>query len=230
MLSLICAWINGWVNNRKAGELRRQFLDFNECLDISKDQLHIHVVLSQQWKPALVNDFSLDGLMWICFWYIYYIITLNLYFLWITYNMYTRFHIDSLSYSGQVQLNWFVSYSAFHLQLTNGITVRPGSACIFLFWYSCFRIVSYISKLPQAMLFCLVARSHYLNHCLYFEAYLMCGKSYHTQIPFITTQSMAVWLRLEPLCEKGQACNLIYCLTRAQTLNTYFYCPSMCIS
>ena len=24
MFSLICAWINGWVNNREAGDLRRQ--------------------------------------------------------------------------------------------------------------------------------------------------------------------------------------------------------------
>ena len=29
MLSLICAWINGWVNNREAGDLKRQLIYYD---------------------------------------------------------------------------------------------------------------------------------------------------------------------------------------------------------
>ena len=29
MFSLICAWINGWVNNREAGDLRRYRTHYN---------------------------------------------------------------------------------------------------------------------------------------------------------------------------------------------------------
>ena len=31
MFSLICAWINGWVNNREAGDLRRHRAHYGHC-------------------------------------------------------------------------------------------------------------------------------------------------------------------------------------------------------
>ena len=35
MLSLICTWINGWVNNRKAGDLRRNRAHYNVSVMVS---------------------------------------------------------------------------------------------------------------------------------------------------------------------------------------------------
>ena len=57
MFSLICVWINGWVNNREAGDLRRYRVHYDvtlmvaECVTYTKlhvcrcsapNQLHVH--------------------------------------------------------------------------------------------------------------------------------------------------------------------------------------------
>ena len=39
MFSLICVWINGWVNNREAGDLRRY-------------RAHYDVIVMSSWKPV----------------------------------------------------------------------------------------------------------------------------------------------------------------------------------
>ena len=40
MFSLICAWINGWVNNQDAGDLRRH-------------RIHCDVIVMSSWLPAV---------------------------------------------------------------------------------------------------------------------------------------------------------------------------------
>ena len=40
MFSLICAWINGWVNNREAGELRRHRAHYDVTVMIAADALN----------------------------------------------------------------------------------------------------------------------------------------------------------------------------------------------
>ena len=45
MLSLICAWINGWVNNRDAGDLRRHGTDYYVIVMQCKfDKYHLVMV------------------------------------------------------------------------------------------------------------------------------------------------------------------------------------------
>ena len=46
MFSLICAWINGWVNNREAGDKRRH-------------RTHYDFTVMQRLKPALLSTYSL---------------------------------------------------------------------------------------------------------------------------------------------------------------------------
>ena len=82
MFSLICAWINGWVNNREAGDLRRHRADYDVIVMgigalisyIHKNSgmwLLLHVLISKvvcradsrfapsQWETALLcNDVS----------------------------------------------------------------------------------------------------------------------------------------------------------------------------
>ena len=38
MFSLICAWINGWVNNREAGDLRRYRDHYDVTVMLQKTQ------------------------------------------------------------------------------------------------------------------------------------------------------------------------------------------------
>ena len=45
MLSFICAWINGWINNREAGDLRRH-------------RAHYDVIV--MWNPGDIPWYSLD--------------------------------------------------------------------------------------------------------------------------------------------------------------------------
>ena len=42
VLSLICAWINGWVNNREAGDLRRHSAHYDVTLTIHSLALRNH--------------------------------------------------------------------------------------------------------------------------------------------------------------------------------------------
>ena len=44
MFSLICAWINGWVNNREAGDLRRH-------------RIHYDVSIMVYWLPYVTVDY-----------------------------------------------------------------------------------------------------------------------------------------------------------------------------
>ena len=41
MASLICVWINGWVNNREAGDLRRHRIHYDVTVMIQSDKLSI---------------------------------------------------------------------------------------------------------------------------------------------------------------------------------------------
>ena len=58
MFSLICVWINGWVNNREAGYLRRYRAHFdviviNRCLHTKNDCFDIHT-----WERTLYSSIS----------------------------------------------------------------------------------------------------------------------------------------------------------------------------
>ena len=56
MLSLICAWINGWVNNREAGDLRR----YRAHYDVSV--LHFHQCVQHvAFHCNLCADISVTG-------------------------------------------------------------------------------------------------------------------------------------------------------------------------
>ena len=68
MFSLICVWINGWVNNREAGDLRRYRAHYDvivmtlmrlEYITISPTQLNEIVI----WSPAF--DHQWPWLVWI---------------------------------------------------------------------------------------------------------------------------------------------------------------------
>ena len=47
VLSLICVWINGWINNRKAGDLRRHYDVIVMCRDISSFSSHRNIETRQ---------------------------------------------------------------------------------------------------------------------------------------------------------------------------------------
>ena len=52
MFSLICIWINGWVNNREAGDLRRH-----------RGRYDGHVMITSQYGTILLNGGSGNGLV-----------------------------------------------------------------------------------------------------------------------------------------------------------------------
>ena len=55
MLSLICTWINGWVNNGEAGDLRRHRAHY----DVIVMDLNSHNVLNHFYvKPARLRHFD----------------------------------------------------------------------------------------------------------------------------------------------------------------------------
>ena len=58
MFSLICVWINSWVNNREAGDLRRYRAHFDVTVMI---KIVLHVMLS--WYRTLVSK-SKSYYMW----------------------------------------------------------------------------------------------------------------------------------------------------------------------
>ena len=61
MYSLICVWINGWVNNREACDLRRYRAHYGVTV-------MRHTVLDNQQAPILVTT-KLDTLCFICLWW-----------------------------------------------------------------------------------------------------------------------------------------------------------------
>ena len=61
--SLICVWINGWINSREAGDLRRYRINYD--VTVMKDA-HDFVLLWFVWVMLLV----LNGIMWSLYPYI----------------------------------------------------------------------------------------------------------------------------------------------------------------
>ena len=57
MLSLICAWINGWVNNGEAGDLRRHRAHYD--VTVMKTDAKARKINSL-YKRALVGNGNLD--------------------------------------------------------------------------------------------------------------------------------------------------------------------------
>ena len=49
-VSLICAWINGWINNREAGDLRRQ-------------RAHYYVIGMSRWHDGVIRNPMLSSLI-----------------------------------------------------------------------------------------------------------------------------------------------------------------------
>ena len=82
MFSLICAWINGWVNNPEAGELSRS-LWHHCCVDHEKRK---HVCLFSQncacWWPSTIMCWDICGHSddQICIPYVQCIITWSIFF------------------------------------------------------------------------------------------------------------------------------------------------------
>ena len=76
MFTLICAWINGWVNNREAGDLRRHrahydvtvmtrewyymFPGYHMCKMADDD------LLKRSFSVLLSNEILEAGLIWLC--------------------------------------------------------------------------------------------------------------------------------------------------------------------
>ena len=52
MFSLICAWINGWVNNREAGDLRRNRAHYDVIVSITREDrlVVVHRVQHIPWN------------------------------------------------------------------------------------------------------------------------------------------------------------------------------------
>ena len=56
MFSLICAWINGWVNNHEAGDLRRHHAHYDVTI--------IHYDCFWQWRLRRISEqFHINGLV-----------------------------------------------------------------------------------------------------------------------------------------------------------------------
>ena len=60
VFSVICAWINGWVNNRKAGDLRHHWTHYDvtvmtndECHEISCNISQHHVIRGRIWLYSM---------------------------------------------------------------------------------------------------------------------------------------------------------------------------------
>ena len=51
MLSLICVWINGWVNNREAGDLRRYRAHYDVTVMLCAPVLNMLKISRQPWRP-----------------------------------------------------------------------------------------------------------------------------------------------------------------------------------
>ena len=53
MVSLICAWINGWVNNREAGDLRRHRAHYDITAMFGLGRSDLHVIVSFTSSTAM---------------------------------------------------------------------------------------------------------------------------------------------------------------------------------
>ena len=61
MFSLICGWIDGWVNNREAGDLRRHRAHYDVTIINSVGGLHG----KQRWWLTMINSVGgLHGCVW----------------------------------------------------------------------------------------------------------------------------------------------------------------------
>ena len=66
VFSLICAWINGWVNNREAGDFRRHHAHYDVTVMVLWQMIHIRSghfgilplrkLANKLWKPVLHVD------------------------------------------------------------------------------------------------------------------------------------------------------------------------------
>ena len=65
MLSLICAWTNGWVNNREAGDLRRHGAHYD--VTVMPSQARTHTVYPMTW--ALFVVFCLYDSFEVCYYF-----------------------------------------------------------------------------------------------------------------------------------------------------------------
>ena len=57
MFSLMCAWINRWVNNREAGDLRRHQAHYDISVMKYLDLLFILTEIYLIWSIAVLKDF-----------------------------------------------------------------------------------------------------------------------------------------------------------------------------
>ena len=56
MFSLICAWINNWVNNRKAGDLRRNHAHYDVIVMVSADVMALKTLKPKQKSRTFADD------------------------------------------------------------------------------------------------------------------------------------------------------------------------------
>ena len=64
MLSLICAWTNGWVNNRDAGELRRHRAHYDVIVMGSLQTMTLPINPDRQWKRGSMRRGSTTTQHW----------------------------------------------------------------------------------------------------------------------------------------------------------------------
>ena len=67
MFSLICVWINGWINNRKAGDLRRHRAHCDVIVMVGFVQQVYKSIFYQQWRRISVMAWQNIGNQILCF-------------------------------------------------------------------------------------------------------------------------------------------------------------------
>ena len=72
MFSLICVWINGWVNNREAGGLRRYRAHYDVSVMLNVFHVRVHVVLLTRKLEFYTIGEELCCTCLIAVWYIHY--------------------------------------------------------------------------------------------------------------------------------------------------------------
>ena len=65
MFSLICVWINGWINNREAGDLRRHRVYYD--VTVMNDSLTKTTVAVRAWMCTYFPLFGVDVITYIHF-------------------------------------------------------------------------------------------------------------------------------------------------------------------
>ena len=88
VFSLICDWINGWVNNREAGDLRRHRAHYEVTVMLSKDWYYI--ATSWNWVTGNISTrtvwFFSDGFL-----------SANIYGIWYAFKYFSSAHHSVLS-------------------------------------------------------------------------------------------------------------------------------------